>query len=236
MSSARRQPNADNGPRFIVNIKIMGGEMIHIENMSSNTTVYALKIAIHHIINEPVKKIVLTIMDNSAQGFTTLNDNMPLSQYGINSDDNELNLVVIPPKYNPTDSEKFLEADLPLLKYLEIVPPNANVVQTLTSDMEGKILYIVSERYTTHAVKCKIHMVTPQTVELNITKHNFLLEFDLTAGYFPKLLNNNRVYLLEDSNAAQGGRRRKHSHRTKRRILKNRSNCRSNCRSNRRKH
>ena len=227
---------------FTLHVKNMAGGMIDIENMSINTTVYELKRAIENKINKPLHHIVLTIMDNSAQGFTTLRDRMPLSQYGINSDNNELNLVVDAPKYNATDSEKILEADLPLLKYLEKVPDNAIVVQTLTSDMEGKILYIVSERYTTHAVKCKIHMVTPQTVELNLINHNILLEFDLTAGYFPTLLNNNRVYLLEDSSAAQdpdaaqGGRRRKHSRRTKRRILKKRSTRRSNRRSTRRKH
>ena len=232
MTSANRPHKVDNGPRFTVNVKDIAGGMIRIENMSINTTVFALKVEIHHIINKPLHHIVLTIMDNSAQGFTTLKDNMPLSQYGINSETNELNLVVTPPKYNPPVSERSLEADLPWLQYLEKVPDNAIVVQKLTSDMEGKILYIESKRHTTHAVKCKIHMVTQHTVELNVIKHNILLEFDLTAGYFPTLLNENRVYLLEDSSAAQGGRRRKHSRRTKRRILKKRSTRRSN----RRKH
>lgn len=82
---------------FTVHVKNLAGGMINIDDAIKEDTIYMVKDLIAFLLGKPyidINRIVLTHEDNSAQGFTILQDNNALEDYGIINNDNELNLII----------------------------------------------------------------------------------------------------------------------------------------------
>ena len=223
-------------PRITLHIKNMAGGIIDIEDILITATVLQLKGMIAKKLNIPSESkdgIELTKLDDSSGKFTILTGNKTLNDYGINNNNNELNLIINMVTLSSQIVNTHLTKYLDDVNDLEILPPNTQVVKILTPDMVNKTLYIVSPKNDKKALQCSLYSVgekqhvarhgTAQIVQIGVVKKYAILRFDIhSTNPFAGALKAERVYLLEDSDAAQGGRRRKRSRKTKRTLCRRR--------------
>ena len=93
--AAAYSPSASN--YFTVHVKNLAGRIIDIDDAIKEDTIYMVKDSIAFLLGKPyidINRMILTHIDNSAQGFTILQDNNALEDYGIINNDNELNLII----------------------------------------------------------------------------------------------------------------------------------------------
>ena len=211
---------------FTVHIKNMAGDIIPIDGMKSTTFVRDLKYYICEKINmayPSIHSIILTQMDQSPKGFTVLENERRLIDYGISDDHNELNLVVnsviVPYREVNELFYKFLDDTT----NLSPVPENANVVHQLQPNMAGKIIYVVPP-HSENGLECQIvnvFVVPNLLVCVKVVQKDYIFNFGNFSNPIRTALQENRIYLLDDSAAAaEGGRRRKRA--TKRRLSRRR--------------
>jgi hypothetical protein len=86
-------------PRWItVHIRDVAGNMMHFKHIEPSTPISILKrlinIELRRYPEDNITKLVLTHMDNSAQGFTILQNSNTLADYHIDYKNDELNLII----------------------------------------------------------------------------------------------------------------------------------------------
>jgi hypothetical protein len=82
---------------FTVHVKNLAGGMIDIPDAIKYDTIYMIKDVIAFMLGKPyidINRMVLTHMDNSAQGFTILQDDKALMDYNIDYENDILNLII----------------------------------------------------------------------------------------------------------------------------------------------
>jgi hypothetical protein len=210
---------------FTVHIKNMAGDIISIDGMKSTTFVRDLKYYICHkikMVHPSIHSIILTQMDQSPKGFTVLENERRLIDYDISDDHNELNLVVNSVIVPYREVNELFYQFLDDTTNLSPVPENARVVHQLQPNMAGKIIYVVPP-HSENGLECQIVnvLVVPNLlVCVKVVQKDYIFNFGNFSNPIRTALQEGRIYLLDDS--VKGGRRRKRSLQSKRKLLKKR--------------
>ena len=168
------------------------------------------------MVHPSIHSIILTQMDQSPKGFTVLENERRLIDYGISDDHNELNLVVnsviVPYREVSELFYKFLDDTT----NLSPVPENANVVHQLQPNMAGKIIYVVPPN-SENGLECQIvnvFVVPNLLVCVKVVQKDYIFNFGNFSNPIRTALQEGRIYLLDDS--VEGGRRKKRATKRKR--------------------
>jgi hypothetical protein len=216
---------------FTVHVKNLAGDMMHIPNMVPDTVIIQLKENIRIQLNIPpelIDSIVLTKIDSSG-GFRVLDNAKSLIDYGIINNNNELNLVINTVDVSFRDTPYVFPTILNNVNNLDPIPGNTHVIEHITPDMVNKIIYIippvnVEQNGIPYGLQCRLIYIIPvpdrpSQIQVAVIRQPCLIKFITSFNGLIDALQNGRVRLLEES---QGGRRKKRSRRTKRKLCRRR--------------